>query len=942
MSTSSPSAVPASLRRVVAVALKTDAPDPQTGRVVELCALARLGDDPPAPLEPHPRPASPAAAWEGILAAAPPDAVWIVHDADPASRALQRLAPGGREVAFADTALLARICFPTLTDYDLPALCRALKLGAPPEPAPAALCAATLRLWSRLCQRAAQLPHPLPQELTALFSPTRDGPLRAFFRAFADARRAAPALDELYGKAALPPRRQLALPEVHAPLDPQSVAALFAAGGALAAALRGYEPRPEQSAMAHAVAEAFNAGRLLLVEAGTGVGKSLAYLAPAALWSAHNEWPVVVSTSTKNLQAQLIEKDLPLLARALRAEIKAAVLKGRRNYLCLRKLLFALRHGLSDFDRAQRLRLAAVLVWSTATATGDIAECWAAAAVAGGVNDDVTCAAGECHGPRCALRARCFLHRARRRALAADIVIANHAVVLSDLAAGEGGGVLPDYRHLILDEAHNLEAAATAAFSVEVSVRHLGYLLHRLWRAAGRRGGHGLIPLLARQLERSPGPLSAEACAACSQFLGRAATDLQTLWTAADRFFAALAERLPPAADRGALRIRADRMLPSEWHAARAAKETFVAAMAAVVRGLDGALQILNRDESAAGRFEDFTLPLRAIAEELRAFMTDVDFVLRAEGEDFVYWIERLPPRFGHAAAWAAPLRVGPRLFDDLYAKKEAVVFTSATLSVNGSLAYVRKRLGVDLAAPERVAEVVLGSPFEYPRQCLALTPTFLPEPDDGQGGYAEALGCLLADVFRRTRGRAMALFTSYDMLQRTAAVLRRRMADDGFPILVQGDSGSREAILEAFKTNGAAILLGTHSFWEGVDVIGEALSCLVVARLPFAVFTDPIMEARAEQVEAEGESAFMGFSLPNAVIKLRQGFGRLIRSRTDRGIVIIADRRIVAKRYGQWFCRSLPVSVRPMPDRAELLRCIETFFAEAPAAPPPADAAAG
>jgi Rad3-related DNA helicase len=203
----------------------------------------------------------------------------------------------------------------------------------------------------------------------------------------------------------------------------------------------------------------------------------------------------------------------------------------------------------------------------------------------------------------------------------------------------------------------------------------------------------------------------------------------------------------------------------------------------------------------------------------------------------------------------------------------------------------------------------------------------FLPDPDGGDGGYAVELGRLLAEIFRRTRGRGMGLFTSYDMLARTAAVLRPALDGDGIPLLVQGESGSREAMLDAFRTHGAAVLLGTHSFWEGVDVVGEALSCLVVARLPFAVFTDPIMDARCRQVEAAGDSAFYGFSVPNAVIKLRQGFGRLIRSRADRGLVVIADRRIISKRYGQWFRNSLPVPVRAVPDRDQFLAAVEAFF---------------
>jgi ATP-dependent DNA helicase DinG len=263
-------------------------------------------------------------------------------------------------------------------------------------------------------------------------------------------------------------------------------------------------------------------------------------------------------------------------------------------------------------------------------------------------------------------------------------------------------------------------------------------------------------------------------------------------------------------------------------------------------------------------------------------------------------------------------------LAEQLYTQKASLIFTSATLTVRNSLDFVRKRLGLSLLEPGRILEMNAGSPFDYARQCTFMVPLFLPEPGESGGNYAEALGALLAEIFRRTHGRALTLFTSYDMLQRCAQTLRAKMANDRIPILVHGESVSREHITQTFKQDVESVLLGTHSFWEGVDVPGESLSCLVLARLPFPVFTDPIVEARCERLEAEGTGAFAGYSIPAAVIRFRQGFGRLIRHRNDRGIVIVADRRVAQKSYGRWFRSSVPVPMQTYPEREGFLAAVD------------------
>ena len=331
-----------------------------------------------------------------------------------------------------------------------------------------------------------------------------------------------------------------------------------------------------------------------------------------------------------------------------------------------------------------------------------------------------------------------------------------------------------------------------------------------------------------------------------------------------------------------------------------------------------------HKDLATMPEHEHFEMDLNGILERLKKFVTESEFVVAAASPDHVFWVERTGPRQGGARAWAAPISVDTMLAKQLYEQKASLIFTSATLTVGNSLDFVRKRLGLNLLEPGRILEMNAGSPFDYARQCAFMVPLFLPEPGESGGNYAEALGELLAEIFRRTHGRAMTLFTSYDMLQRCVKTLREKMADESIPILVHGESASREHLTQTFKQDVESVLLGTHSFWEGVDVPGESLSCLVLARLPFPVFTDPIVEARCERLEAEGTSAFAGYSIPAAVIRFRQGFGRLIRHRNDRGIVIVADRRVAQKSYGQWFRRSVPVPMQTYRDREGFLAAVD------------------
>ncbi len=942
---------------IVAIDIETTGLDAYADEIIEVAAAVHRGGEivdrfaerirPTQPLSPGiikltgitPATLKGARAADAVLAdlldVLPGDAMYVAHNAPFVGSFLRRATRDRFDADLLDTAELARICKPTLSSRRLDALRRQLDLPEPTAGGALGDCETVLALLEALVDAALDIPLPALIEINRLLEGERSSPLAEFFHA---------ALTHVRGRhRGRPPGFVLLFPEEpwpkprpvppedieYEPLDADRFETLLGPDGPFAQQLDGYEHRTEQVAMARAVTDALNGSRHLLVEAGTGIGKSLAYLVPAVHWSGLNDAPVVVSTNTKNLQSQLFFKDLPLIRSALGLECKTALIKGRRNYLCLRKLLYLLRHAGAELDRRDRARLAGVLVWAASTRSGDISESGLGDGRAGRrVADQITSLGEECPGYNCDHARRCFLFRARRRARAADIVVANHAVIFSEMANAEQSAVLPPYQHIIFDEAHNLEAAATRHFSIEVSMPLFRRVLRRLWRPGRRRAGRGLIPSILREAERLY--RASELWDLAADQATKAVDALSTMDDALEPFFHRLADLLGDKDEADVQRIWPDRKRESMWAPIRAAKETLISALARVMRPTEGLADTL--DQMGPGEQADqadFIQQLNAVVDWLRELTQDLELFLATANENYVYWVERADSRQGGVRGWAAPIKIGPELFEHVYGPKHTAVFTSATLTVRGSTSFLRKRLGLDLVEPDRLIETNAGTPFDYDRQCRIMVPAFLPEPSGRGTEYGEQLGVLMAEVFRRTRGRAMALFTSYHMLRAATGVLRDELLGDGIHILTQGASGSRESITAEFKRDVRSVLMGTHSFWEGVDLMGETLSCLVVARLPFAVYTDPIHQARCEQIEAEGENAFIGYSLPSAVIRLRQGFGRLIRHKTDRGIVIIADRRIITRRYGSWFRNSLPAPTQKFGDRDELLRAVEEFLTE-------------
>jgi ATP-dependent DNA helicase DinG len=746
------------------------------------------------------------------------------------------------------------------------------------------------------------------------------------------------------------------------PLNIDRVAAHLMPGGTFARLMPGYESRPGQVEMLRAVARAFNEGKHLLVEAGTGVGKSIAYLIPAAAWARLNDVPVIVSTNTRNLQSQLIEKDLPLVREAIRAEfgegdsgtLRVALLKGRSNYFCLRRLAILLEHSQFELERPELRHFAEAVAWSVQTPDGDLDSFAGAGHADPGFLAKLSSTGEECGGRECRFYRRCFLQKARARAAAAHVIIANHALVFSETQAP--GSTLPAYAQIVFDEAHNLEEAATRHLSVEVTQVRLNQQLRRLSRGKGKRAG-GVLEVLRNHLEKGAITADEETGRALrrqirviksslEQVQGAARRLFETLYglvaqnKAASRFRCTAAVEPALTAEGAAAPVRGREVFRSgafvpcdscldeaEVAADKVALKRAIAEAAGQLLALAESLRQTSEGELAL--YGDQAANVEGSAAMLRTFALDVDFVLEASDAEHVFWAEPAGRSEGTVRLFAAPLKIGGALADLLYRQKSSVVFCSATLRVGGSFSYIGKRLGIDLIEPERVFSCVAESPFNYLTQCAALAPTFLPEPSGSTGGaYAEQLSGLMLDVFTLTRGRAMGLFTSYEMMNQVARLLEEPLREAGIRLLVHGVNGTRDQITRVFRSGGACVLLGTHSFWEGVDVAGEALSCVVMARLPFAAVGDPIVEARSEQIEQAGGSSFREFSLPQAVIRFRQGFGRLIRTREDKGVVIVADPRIVTKNYGSTFRRSLPCPLQNVASRDELLARVEALFA--------------
>ena len=740
-----------------------------------------------------------------------------------------------------------------------------------------------------------------------------------------------------------PARREIPNPSLYTQIDANEVAGFFAPKGAFSRLMPGYESRPEQMNMARAVADSLNGCRHLVVEAGTGVGKTMAYLVPAILWTLANKVPVVISTNTKNLQSQIVDKDLPAVRRILPEGFKVAVIKGRSNYLCLsrlEKLLEQRERFIGEPDAAEMI--AEVCAWIFTTKYGDLSELPFAPLVA----DKIASAPEECRGRKCARFNSCFLQSARARSLAADIVITNHSLYFTE--PDDDAVAIPPHAQVIFDEAHNLEEGATQYLTRESSLFAMNSVLRKLHDKT-RRGESGILPQLKAALVKDNPTAPAEDRYKAFDLVSSAETYVDAARESGRAFHRHLADIPPP--NTKEFRFRNEFIGGNAWAEIIEPLHEYQDALKALNDALSQLLIFAKSEDSPDGGVTDNSTGL--ISEDLLATLTrlsqsawqlgdDLEFTSAAASDDYVYWIKvsQLEKGFG-ASLNAAPIEVAQYLADSIFEKKESVICCSATMSISGKFDFIGGRIGIKLVDPDRISQFIAGSPFDYPRQCKTIVPTFLPDLSAGSRAaaqnksdpdteYALALAGFCAALAAVSRGRMMMLFTSYKMMTLCAEAMSESLERDGIRLLTQGAGMTRERITEEFKTEGtASVLMGADSFWEGVDLIGDALSCLVIARLPFDSLGDPIAGARSERVAQNGGNSFSDYSVPTAVIKFKQGFGRLIRHKKDRGIVVIADQRIISKNYGTTFARNIPSPIIKCEDAAKVLLAAERFLGE-------------
>jgi ATP-dependent DNA helicase DinG len=708
------------------------------------------------------------------------------------------------------------------------------------------------------------------------------------------------------------------------PIDALDVADALGIDGPVARHLGRFEDRPSQRDFAAYVADGYNDGGVLLLEAGTGVGKSFGYLVPAIAWARANAERTIVSTNTINLQAQLVAKDLPLLADALGGDPRPtwALLKGWRNYLCLARLGSAEAGQASLLEPERHDELVSILEWAGRTTDGTLGDL--PFTPANEVWDEVSAEPDLCSRLACPHYERCFLFRARRKAAEADVVVVNHHLLAADLAVRhqadnwQDAAVLPPYRRLILDEAHHLEDVAATHLGVHVTSRGVQRALGRL-----ERNGKGLLPTLAREL------------AARQDLLSRASADL-------------LRERLLPALGdarrrtealflRLHLRLEAAQGGVLRLDDAFAEDAVWAEGLGGELDGTLGAFRSLREhvetiaERLAAGeeseRRTQLVQELRGAVRRLEAASDGLNRTLRPApgGAPVVRWLERRGQRGMHVALAAVPLDLAPLLRELVFDRVETVLLTSATLAAGGEFDFLESRLGLGADSRVTVREV-LPSPFDYADQCLFGIPDDVPEPREDEAAHDAAVAHIATEVCHASDGGMFVLFTSHAALRRVAGLLRGAL-DPRWPLLVQGEA-PRETLLRRFREAGNAVLLGTDSFWEGVDVPGRALRVLVLTKLPFKVPSEPLTQARLERLAEEGEDGFFRYLLPHAALKLKQGFGRLIRSADDAGVVLLLDRRVLTKRYGPLILEGLPPAERVEGPWREVRLRVEDFFA--------------
>lgn len=708
------------------------------------------------------------------------------------------------------------------------------------------------------------------------------------------------------------------------PLSPDDVQHLLGADGPIAEHIGRYEDRPSQRDMAATIATLYTKGGIGLLEAGTGVGKSLAYLVPALRWAAANGERTVISTNTITLQEQLVGKDLPILQEALQDQkVRFALLKGWHNYVCLQRLESARSEGASLFEDSLTDELDTIAAWAAKTRDGSLADL--ATQPHHEVWDEVAAEGDLCTRMRCPHFDKCFVFAARRRAAEADVVVVNHHLLMADIAVRRASGnwseaaVLPPFTRLIVDEGHHLEDAAGAHLGHTVSRRGLQRLFARL-----ERKGKGLLPALERKLARATDLLSVASLDLVRVRLvdsTRAARDkAQTVCDLLDAWLTSKEEpqvRLTDSFDDDPI-----------WRQGLGpALDDLLREIALLDDGLRTVGSRLETEPSRAEELAPLLGEIRGVSRRLQNSADALRGALRAgrDADQLVRWLERRPGD-GNVGAASVPLDLAPILREDLFVRLETAVVTSATLATSDGFDFMSRRLGLDDERTEPVARQY-ASPFDYPTQAVLAVPSDFVAPNtDGRAHFGQVVSAA-QDLIEVADGGVFVLFTSHRDVREAAATLRALDVESRWPLLVHGEA-PRDQLLRRFREHGNAVLIGTSTFWEGVDVPGRALHGLLLARIPFRVPSEPVTAAQCEAIEKRGGDSFMEYMVPHAALRLKQGFGRLIRSAADRGAVVLCDPRVLRKGYGARLLDGLPPARRAVAPWASLRETLRDFYA--------------